>query len=146
MNARAERDWLGGVIAMIGGGALVVGALLPWMSLFAGLHRYRGVSGLYGRLLLIGGVFAFCAGIAMLVRPRHRLRPAVGVLGVALTAFAWWVLVGLRDTTRALEHHPMMLARPGPGLFVAFAGAVLVTSLIVPLRYDPTLHWRARRK
>jgi hypothetical protein len=132
MTARAERDWLGGAMAIIGGSALVVGALLPWMSLFAGLHRYPGVTGPYGRLLLLGGVFAIVAGVAMLARPRHRLRLAVGALGVVLTAFAWWVLVGLRATTRSLEHHPLLLARAGPGLFIALAGALIVASLIVP--------------
>lgn len=129
----AERDWLGGAIATSGGGALVAGALLPWMSLFAGLQRYPGVAGLYGRLLLVGGVSAIACGFAMIVRPRQRLRPAVGALGFVLTAFASWVLYGLRATIRALGHHPLLLARPGAGLFVALAGALLITVLIVPL-------------
>jgi hypothetical protein len=132
VSEAAERDWLGGVIAASGGSALVVGALLPWMSLFAGLQRYAGVSGLYGRLLLIGGATAIVAGLAMVVRPRRRLRPVVGVLGLLLTAFASWVLYGLRATLRGLEHHPLLLARPGAGLFVALAGALLITVLIVP--------------
>jgi hypothetical protein len=133
MTTDVERDWLGGVIATIGGGALVAGALLPWMSLFAGLQRYRGVAGLYGRLLLLGGVFAIAGGIALLVRRRPRLRFAVGALGAILSAFAWWVLDGLRATTHSLEHHPLMLARAGPGVFVALAGAVFITLLIVPV-------------
>jgi len=133
MTARADRDWLGAVIATSGGSALVVGALLPWMSLFAGLQRYPGVSGLYGRLLLAGGVSAIGGGIAMLVRRRRGLRLAVGALGLILSAFAWWILDGLRATTHSLEHHPLMLARAGPGLFVALAGALLVALLILPV-------------
>lgn len=134
MSARADRDWLGAAVATTGGGALIVGALLPWMTLFAGLQRYPGVSGLYGRLLLVGGVSAMGAGIAMLVRRRRQLRIAVGALGVVLSAFAWWILDGLRATTHSLEHHPMMLARAGPGLFVALAGALLIALLILTPR------------
>jgi hypothetical protein len=133
MTMRAERDWLGGGIATVGGGALVAGALLPWMSLFAGLQRYSGVAGLYGRLLLLGGLLAIGGGIAMFVRRRRQLRFAVGALGVILSAFAWWILDGLRTTTRSLEHHPLLLARAGPGLFVALTGAFLIVVLIVPL-------------
>lgn len=133
MRVPAQRDWLGAVVATAGGSALVVGALLPWMSLFAGLQRYRGVAGLYGRLLLVGGVLAIGGGIALVVHPRHRLRTAVGVLGVILTAFASWVFEGLRATTRSLEHHPLMLARAGPGVFVALAGAIVVALLVVPV-------------
>lgn len=138
MSVPAERDWLGAAIATSGGSALVAGAMLPWMSLFAGLQRYPGVAGLYGRLILVGGVSAIIGGVAMIMRPRQRLRPAVGALGLILTAFASWVLYGLRATTRTLQHHPLLLARPGAGLFVALAGALLVTLLIVPLPHRTT--------
>lgn len=133
MTTTAERDWLGGAIATCGGSALVAGALLPWLSLFAGLHRYAGVAGLNGRVLLVGGALAVAGGLAMFARPRRRLRPLLGALGVALAAFAAWVIVGLRETVHALAHHPLLLARPGSGLYVALAGALLMTVLFVPL-------------
>ncbi len=134
MSTHAEqRDWLGGAIATTGGAALVTGALLPWMSLFAGLQPYPGVTGLYGRMLLVGGAFAVCCGIAMVVRARPWLRTAVGALGIVLAAFAAWVLHGLHVTTHALEHDPLLVARPGPGVFVALTGALIVALLVVPL-------------
>ena len=133
MTTRAERDWLGGAIAICGGGALVTGALLPWLSLFAGLHRYAGVAGLNGRVLLVGGALAIAGGVAMFARPRRRLRALLGALGLALAAFATWVLAGLRATLHGLAHHPLLLARPGSGLYVALAGALLMTVLFVPL-------------
>lgn len=129
----AERDWLGAAISACGGCALVVGALLPWMSLFAGLQRYAGVAGVNGRLLLAGGVAAIVGGAAMLMRPRRPLRLALGVLGLVLAAFASRLILELRATVHSLAHHPLLLARPGSGLFVALAGALLVTLLIVPV-------------
>lgn len=137
----AERDWLGAAISMCGGCALVAGALLPWMSLFAGLQKYAGVAGLNGRLLLLGGVSAIIGGAAMAMRRRRQLRVALGGLGVVLAAFAAWLIFELRATVHVLAHHPLLLARPGSGLFVALAGALLVTLLIVPLprRTTPAL-------
>ena len=134
MSVPAERDWLGGAIAACGGGALVVGALLPWMSMFAGLQSYPGVAGLYGRLLLVGGIAGIIAGFVMVARPRRRLRTAIGALGVALAAFASWIVIGLRTTLGTLGHHPLLLARPGYGLFVALAGALVLSSLILAPR------------
>ena len=133
MSTHVERDWLGGAIATTGGAALVAGALLPWMSLFAGLQPYPGVSGLYGRLLLVGGASAIGGGLAMVVRARPRLRTAVGALGLGLAAFASWVLYGLRVTTDRLANDPLLVARAGVGLFVALTGALLVAVLIIPL-------------
>jgi hypothetical protein len=114
-----------------GGGLIVVaGTMLPWISLFAGLHPYPGIAGLYGRVMFAGGALAIAGGVAILVRPDPRLRLAIGGLGVGLTLFAGWVLWGLRSTTHGLERHPFLLARPGPGLFVVLAGALLVAALL----------------
>lgn len=133
----AEHDWLGAAIAICGGCALVIGALLPWMSLFAGLQRYPGVVGLNGRLLLIAGASAMLGGVALAMRPRRLLRGALGWLGLVLAAFALWVLHGLRTTLDSLAHHPLLLARAGSGLAVALAGALLLTLLIVPTPRRP---------
>ena len=129
-----SRDWSGGLVAVVGGTVVVTGAMLPWMSLFAGLQPYAGVAGLYGRLVFAGGALAVLGGLAILARPGRRLRFSVGGLGLALTAFACWVLLGLLTTTRELGHHPMLLARPGPGVFVVLAGALVVAALVVPNR------------
>jgi uncharacterized membrane protein len=126
------RDWRAFLPAVAGGVIIAVGAVLPWMSLFAGLQSYRGISGLYGRLAFAGGVLAVIGGFAMLTRPQRRLRLAIGGLGVALTLFAAWVLLGLRATTQHLDQHPFLLPRAEPGLLVVIAGALIVAALLLP--------------
>lgn len=121
--------------AAVGGGALIVaGALLPWLSLFAGLQSYSGMIGLYGRLVFAGGALAIAGGLVTLVHPLPGLRPGVGALGVVLALFTSWLLLGLRSTTRMLDEHPTLIARPGPGLFVALAGALIVAATLWPER------------
>jgi hypothetical protein len=128
------RDWRAAAFAVAGGVIIAVGAVLPWMSLFAGLQSYRGIAGPYGRLAFAAGALAIIGGVVMLTRPHPRLRLAIGGLGVALTLFATWVLMGLRATTQHLEHHPFLLPRPEPGLFVVIAGALVMVPLLLPSR------------
>lgn len=113
---------------LIGGALVCVGSALPWMSFFAGLQSLSGLIGLYGRILFASGALALLSGAAM-VRGSHRwLQPATFALGVSQTLFILWLLAGLRSTMRALGTHGVLLARPGPGLFVALAGAVLISA------------------
>lgn len=63
-----------GITAIIGGALVGTGAILPWLSLFAGLQSYSGMIGLYGRLLFGGGVLAVAGGVAILVRSYSWLR------------------------------------------------------------------------
>ena len=113
--------------AAISGGALVIlGAWLSWFSLFAGLHPYRGVDVLNGRLLAGCGVLSVLAGVAFLWRSSSRLRWGIGLLGFALLAFASWSLVQLVILYRQLSTDPIMLPKLGPGLIVVVAGALLI--------------------
>jgi VIT1/CCC1 family predicted Fe2+/Mn2+ transporter len=118
--------------AVLGGALTCVGAMLPWLTLFAGLQSYSGLVGLYGRLVLAAGVLATVGGVVMTTRSDRWLRRTLGGLGIALTLFVVWLLVGLRSTTGDLRHHAMLLARPGPGLFVALVGAILIASCGLP--------------
>lgn len=127
-----------GALAVLGGVLLAVGAALPWLSLFAGLRPYSGLAGLYGRLVFGGGALAVAGGAAMCVRGEPWLRTAVGTLGVLLAVFIGWLLVGLRATSHALAGQPMLIARPGPGLFVALAGALVVCAVLAPQRARPS--------
>lgn len=121
--------------AALGGGALTcAGAMLPWLTFFAGLQSYSGLVGLYGRLVLGAGVLATIGGVAMITRRDRWLRITVAGFGVMLMLFVGWLLVGLRATTGGLQHQAMLMARPGPGLFVALAGAILIASNGFPLR------------
>jgi hypothetical protein len=134
MSRDRARDRRAAAFAVAGGVIITVGAVLPWMSLFAGLHSYAGIAGLYGRLAFAGGVLAVIGGLVMLTRPHPRLRLAIGGLGVALMLFAGWVLLGLRATTEHLDQHPFLLPRAGPGIFVVIAGALVMVPLLLPSR------------
>jgi hypothetical protein len=132
MSRDRARDRRAAAFAVAGGVIITVGAVLPWMSLFAGLHSYAGIAGLYGQLAFAGGVLAVIGGLVMLTRPHPRLRLAIGGLGVALTLFAGWLLLRLRATTQHLDSHPFLLPRPEPGLFVVIAGALVMVRLLLP--------------
>lgn len=113
---------------VLGGTLVATGALLPWLTLFAGLQRYPGLVGLYGRLVLAGGALAVALGLAMSLHRARWLWLGSGALGLVLTIFTAWLLGGLLETTHGLGADAMLVARPGPGLFVALAGAMLVAA------------------
>jgi hypothetical protein len=129
-----ERDWRSAAVAVVGGALIVAGTVLPWISLFAGLQRYPGISGQYGRLLFAGGVVLVAGGAIIFARPHTRLRIALGALGVGLAIFASWILVGLRATMREVGRNPFVIPRAGPGLFVCVAGGLVVAALLLPAR------------
>jgi hypothetical protein len=117
--------------ALVSAGALIiVGVALPWLTLYAGLQQYNGTMGLYGWLLIGAGSGIVIAGfITLRVRVRW-LAPAIMSLGLALFAFASWLLAGLSQ----IVHSPqsiMLVPRPGPGLYVILIGAVLL--ILTPL-------------
>ena len=121
--------------AFFGGSLVMLGAWLPWLTLFAGLQRYGGLIGIYGRVLFAGGALVIITTIAALRTHRTWIRQATALLGLGLLAFNGWLLMGLMGTL----HHgvsAMLVPRAGPGLFVSFLGAVLVASgpLIVLVR------------
>ena len=119
------------ILAVLVGGALIcLGTMLPWMSFFAGLQTLSGFAGLYGRLLFASGALAALLGTAMLQRRNGWLPLVSGILGIAQTAFIVWLLFGLHATLGNLGMHAMLLARPGPGLFVALGGAMLVSTAL----------------
>lgn len=113
-------------LAMVGGAVIIVGTLLTWFSLFAGLQPYRGVDVLNGRLLLVGALLSLVASGSFLLRGRLWLRWGIGILGFVLLAFASWSLFQLLALYRHLSADPMMVARLGPGHFVVLAGALLI--------------------
>ncbi len=123
--AHLRQRWVAWM-AMIGGVVVIVGTVLAWFSLFAGLQPYRGVDVLNGRLLSVGGLVSFCAGASFFRRGRLWLRWSIGFLGFVLLAFASWSLFQLLVLYRQLSADPFMVAKLGPGLFVVIAGALLI--------------------
>jgi hypothetical protein len=111
----------------IGGGAIVVlGACLPWFSLFAGLHPYRGIDVVNGRLLAAGGGLSIVAGACFAVAGGLLIRWGIGLLGYVLLAVAGWSAFQLRVIYRQLATDPFVVARLGPGLTIVAVGALLI--------------------
>lgn len=111
--------------AVVGGALIAIGAFLPWLSLYAGLHPLRGVIGLNGRLLVTGGAVCLGAGVRYWRRPTPGLERGMAVLGWAVTGYAVWLIAQLFITYRELRTNPMLVPRLGPGLFLALAGSLV---------------------
>ena len=125
-----------------GGLAVMLGASLPWLTLFAGLQSYRGLIGLNGKLLFLGGAATLLAGATLARGARPLVARVAAGLGGAMAVFAVWLLVGLR----AMVAHglgAMLVPRVGPGLFVVLAGAGLVTvaAMAAALVAVPSPNW-----
>ncbi len=122
-----SRSWRLATATVVSGAAVIVGSLLPWITLFAGLYTYRGIIGLNGRLMLVGGVLAIAGGVWLLVRDSLAVRRALGLLALVLLSFAVWLLVQQYAMYQdMLANQPMTVPGIGPGLFVASAGALLL--------------------
>jgi hypothetical protein len=126
MSARIELE-RAQAAALVGGALVMLGAVLPWLTLYAGLQRYGGLIGLHGRLLFAGGAVATAAGVAALRVRRRWLRWGTALLGLALLAFTGWLLVRL-DEMLHRDLSAMLVPRAGPGLFVGLLGAALVAA------------------
>jgi hypothetical protein len=120
-----------GLAAMAGAVLVMVGAVLPWLSVYAGLKTYSGLAGLNGRLLLGGGVLGLLGGVWYLRGRRRALQWALGLWGFVLLAFTGWLLVQLLTAYRGLAADPFFLARLGPGVPVATVGAAALAAILL---------------
>ncbi|CAN5841035.1 hypothetical protein BH23GEM9_BH23GEM9_03590 [soil metagenome] len=129
---RAPRRLWTAAAALAGGGLIMAGTCLPWLTLFAGLHTYPGIMGLWGRLLFAGGALAAAAGMACLLT-RHGIAPAAcRVMGPVLLSGSVFLLLRQHAAYRELvSTQPMMVPGVGSGLYVVLAGAALVTATLV---------------
>jgi hypothetical protein len=101
----------------------MLGAWLPWLTMFAGLQQYGGLIGVHGHVLFAGGALAM---VASLGTGRRWIQWGTALLGLALLGFTSWLLVGL---VGMLQHglSAMLVPRAGPGLFVSLLGAAFVS-------------------
>jgi len=120
---------------VLGGALVATGALLPWLTLFAGLQHYSGLIGLYGWLVLAGGLASVATGLAMFVRRERWLELGGLTIGLTLTVFTLWLAERLFETMHGLGADAMLVARPGPGLFVAIAGALVVAAATARIQH-----------
>ncbi|HYW30242.1 MAG TPA: hypothetical protein VE869_01965 [Gemmatimonas sp.] len=115
-----------------GGVAIASGAMLPWMTFYAGLQRVNGTSGLYGRLLLAGGLLLVLVGALRVWRDGAALRRTSLAVGVVAAVGAILLLArayGMAGSPASL----MLVPRVGPGLFVIVFGGVLATVAMLRL-------------
>lgn len=135
-RAEEPRRWLAPAAAIGGGATIVVGTLLPWLTLFAGLHSYRGFIGWNGRLMMAGGVLCLLAGLGLLLRNRPWVRRGIATLGLCVLVAAGWLIVQQQAMLRSLlSDQPMTVPSAGPGLYVVAAGALL--ACLVPFLAVP---------
>jgi hypothetical protein len=126
-------EWRTLSTATAGGAALVAGALLPWITFYAGLQPVAGTRGAYGRALLIAGLVACIVGA---VRARIDARWARLLLaligGSAVVAGA--LLFGRAWQLTHSQGALMLVPRMGPGLVVVMAGGAMVLLLSLSAR------------
>jgi hypothetical protein len=152
------RGWraAAGLTSVAAGAVIIVGAFLPWVEAFAGLVQVPGVRGSNGRILAAAGAVIACAGLYQLARPSERARWFTGLAGFAAVGFSGYLLIQLARSMRVLGGDSMVIARPGPGLWVVATGslAAFATLFFPPssqatLRRDgqrPALAWVADRE
>lgn len=131
-RSRTPRGALVG-LSIVGGGLMIGGAVLPWLTVYAGLDTFRGTDGLNGRILGAAGVASIAISLVYALRPAPRVRSLIGLLGFAASGFAAWVIAQLVGTYQQLGGDPFALPGLGLGAFVALAGGLCVLStLLIP--------------
>lgn len=135
-RAGPRRSWRTavGLAAVVAGGTVITGALLPWVEVFGGLMQIPGIRGANGRILAGAGILLVAAGLWHVVRGGDLSRWLIGVAGFGAAAFSGYLLIRLSESVSALAGDSMVIARGGPGLWVSAAGslAAFVTLLLPP--------------
>ncbi len=121
-----------GALQLSGGALIVAGALLPWLTVLAGLQAYRGILGWNGRGVLAAGAVVALGGAASLAdRAGPLVRRVVSLLAALVAGGAVVLVVRLIAVWRDLvARDAMMLARPGVGLPVVVVGAIVAAAAI----------------
>lgn len=103
---------------------VALGAALPWITLYGGLHPLRGIVGPYGQALFAAGIgSALGAALLMLRSPRAAGRLLLALAGVILAFASWLGFSRLPATVAALQENPLLVAGTGPGIYLVIAGA-----------------------
>ena len=142
------RGWraAAGLTSVAAGAVILVGAFLPWVEAFAGLVRVAGVRGSNGRVLAAAGAAIACAGLYQLARPAEPARWFTGLAGFAAACFSGYLLIQLARSMRVLGGDSMVIARPGPGLWVAATGSLAAfATLFFPPSPQATLRRETRQ-
>ena len=136
------RGWraAAGLTSVAAGAVILAGAFLPWVEAFAGLVQVPGVRGINGQILAAAGALIAVTGLYQLVRGGQAARWITGLTGFAAAGFSGYLLIQLAKTMRVLGSDSMVIARSGPGLWVAAAGsAAAFATLFFPPSSQATL-------
>jgi hypothetical protein len=152
------RGWraAAGLTSVAAGAVIVAGAFLPWVEAFGGLVQVPGIRGSNGWILAAAGSVIAAAGLVQLARPGQAARWTAGLAGFAAAGFSGYLLIQLAESMRVLGGDSMVIARPGPGLWTALAGALAAFAVLffppssqATLRREdsrPVLAWMADRE
>ncbi|HUQ79193.1 MAG TPA: hypothetical protein VM427_10045 [Patescibacteria group bacterium] len=125
----ADRRLVAG-LGVAGGALAIIGSLLPWVSLYAGLQTIAGTDGLNGRILAgLGGV-AVLAAVAHAIRGGQGSRWLLGIAGFAVLVLAGWLGIQLLQTGAVLAADPLLVSHVEPGLVVSLVGGSLVLATL----------------
>ncbi len=130
--AVSAAPWLA---AGAGAAAVVVGALVPWVSLFHGLTTVSGLGA--DGFFLIGlalGTMLLLAWSGRLGRPAsvRRLAAVLATAIVAVSVFDWWRIVHFVADPGPVA--PLAVPSAGPGPLVAAGGGLLLLAAILATR------------
>ncbi|HEU4828564.1 MAG TPA: hypothetical protein VFT04_05165 [Gemmatimonadales bacterium] len=126
MTGRVFVSRAAAVGAAAGGLLIATGAVLPWMTLYGGLHPLRGILGPYGQLLFAAGI-GCATGALFLARFPRRLGSMLLGAAAGVFAFASWLAFGsIPGTLERMQENPFLVASQGNGPHVALVGALMV--------------------
>jgi len=117
---------ISGTMALVAAGLIAAGTALPWLSFFAGLQPRSGVGTLNGTMLLAGAAVAVLLAVATLASRSRWPRRGLTILGIVLTAFSAYLVVGLVAVYREVSADPLLVVQVGPGLALVAAGSLIV--------------------
>lgn len=134
MGTNRYRIALALAVAITGAG-VVSGALLPWLTTFAGLQQYAAVDGLYGKVLIAFGAVLVIAAAVLLWRETVIGRWAMLAAALLATLLSGWMLVQAETLYATLAADVFTVAGRGPGGALSLISSVAATALsLVPLR------------
>ena len=122
------------LLTIFGSFLIVLGTVLPWVTVLGGLQSFAGIAGLNGRILLVSGVISLVAGIIYFAKPVTVVSWGIGLFGFFQLAFCSWLLLGLWKTYQQITQDSMVIGGIGPGLFVVTLGALLIFGTLVTNR------------
>jgi peptidoglycan/LPS O-acetylase OafA/YrhL len=124
VSVRVERPE---ALALAGGALVMLGACLPWLTLYAGLQKVSGLVGAHGQILFAGGMLAVLWSAGIRRTDQRGMRWVTMLMGLILLVF-----------------NVMLMTGPSPGLVVSSLGiALLILGPIIGLIGQNT-HGRQR--